>query len=110
MNQVIEEIQRKIITFFEDNCLLTDILHGFYPRRSYLAQIRLHFEWALKRLLEHSNVDFTKVLGKVWHFRMLYSWETGKAADVLASTTIGYGNNVNRELIAMMQLQISSKT
>ena len=61
-----------MIRFLEENNLLTDTQHGFRPGKSCLTQLLEHYDWVLKQLLDHSNVDviyldFAKAFDKVDH-------------------------------------------
>ena len=65
-------IRRKLITFLEENDLLTDTQHVSHSGRSCLIQLLWHYDWVLKQLLDHSNVDvvyldFAKAFDKVDH-------------------------------------------
>lgn len=73
ISKVMERIvRRKLIAFLEENDLLPDTQHGFRPGRSCLTQLLQHYDWVLKQLLNHSNVeviylDFAKAFDKVDH-------------------------------------------
>ena len=65
-------IRKKLITFLEENDLLSDTQHGFRPGRSCLTQLLQHYDWILQQLLNQSNIDviyldFAKAFDKVDH-------------------------------------------
>lgn len=83
-------VRQSLITFLEENNILTNTLHGFRPRRSCLILLLQLLDWGSKQRLNQSAVDliylgFTKAFDKI-DYGMIYHNITSYRTFVLSGT------------------------